>query len=224
MIFPYTNTKILTLNKGGQEMGKGSGYKITVEGQYFVKEADKGKTLKQYSFDINLPSMDRALSIIKNHILDKVLSKKYPDYCGFRTHDIVNVEAFGNVAQVKAVLWQMNRPTIISYIREQELPVKEYIYEKIMDLRQAVESCEADLDNYMRIQEKREEEYKLLKGISSLNPEWYDVVPGTPEEVNPPQHSTEEKTSASYNPRHNQHDAPELHIYNSEDALADFMD
>jgi hypothetical protein len=203
-------------------MGKGSGYTITVEGQYFVKTGEKGRALKSYSFDINLPSMDSALSVIKNHILDKVLRKKYPDYCGYRTHDIVNVKAFGNVAQAKAVLWQMNRPTVISYIREQELPVKEHIYEKLMDLRQAVESCEADLANYLRIQDKREEEYNLLKGIAGLNPELEGVG--------------EEKTDAPDPIVLNNPPPPELHTYNTQDtpkavnagkkadALADFMD
>ena len=72
-----------------------SGYKITVEGQYYVALGEgKGKGLKRYKLDINLPSMDSALSVIKNKILDPILSKLYIDYVSYRTHNITNVRPF----------------------------------------------------------------------------------------------------------------------------------
>jgi len=152
-----------------------SGYKVTVEGQYFIVAGEKRKSLCNYKFDINLPTMDSALSIIKNNILDAIMPKLYKDYAGYRTHHITCVEPFGNVAQAKAVLWQMNRPTVISYIAENELPVNVEIYETLMDLRQAVEMAEADPDNFLRVQGKREKEFKLTSTLRELNPELYGV-------------------------------------------------
>lgn len=150
-----------------------SGYKITVEGQYFVVAGEKRKSLSSYKFDINLPTMDSALSIIKNKILDTILPKLYSDYAGYRTHHITNVEPFGNVTQAKAVLWQMNRPTILSYIQENELPVKHRIYETLMELRQAVEMAEADPDNFLIKQEEKEKDFNLTSTLRELNPELY---------------------------------------------------
>ncbi|MDP7429980.1 MAG: hypothetical protein QGG97_00360 [Flavobacteriales bacterium] len=150
-----------------------SGYKITVVGQYYVHAGERRKTLKSYRFAIKLPSMDCALSVIKNKILDTVLPKLYSDYAGYRTHDIVDVEAFGDIAPAKAELWQMNRATIISYIQENELPVLEEIYETLMELRQAVEMAEADPDRFKRVQEEKEKDFKLLGELRSLNPELF---------------------------------------------------
>ncbi|MBT5303850.1 MAG: hypothetical protein HOL31_02070 [Candidatus Scalindua sp.] len=215
-------------------MSELSGYTISVEGQYFVGAGEGKRTLSNYKFDINLPSMDSALSIIKNKILPVILPKMYPDYLMYRTHDIVDVKPFGNVAQAKAVLWQMNRPTIISYITENELPVNVEIYETLMELRQAVEMAEADPDNFLIVQGKAEKDFKLLSGIKSLNPDLF----AKPEEevtnivnhevVNGPHRTVPiEKPILVNNP------PPELHTYNiptgqseplnTEDALADLM-
>ena len=150
-----------------------SGYHVSVEGQYFVVAGEKKKTLKEYSIVVNLPTMDSALSVIKNKLLDIVLPKKYPDYAGYRTHHIVDVQPFGNVVQAKAELWQMNRVTIHSYIAENELPVNTDIYDSLLELRQAVEMCEADQDNFLRVQAQKEEEYKLMSSIRDLNPELF---------------------------------------------------
>lgn len=180
---------------------KKSGYKITVGGQYYVASGDKGKALKSYEFEINLPSMDRALSVIKGHVLDRVLSSMYPDYVRYRTHIILDVVPFGNVTQAKAHIWQMNRPTVISYIRENELPVNTEIYKTLMSLREAVTSAEADVDNFLRIQAKKEKEFATVKDIMDLNPEMYS--------------DPEEDASAS--------PSDLKPAKEEEDALADFM-
>lgn len=157
-----------------------SGYKITVEGQYFVAMGERKKGVKQYKLNINLPTMDCALSIIKNKILDVVLPKLYSDYTSYRTHNITNVEPFGNVPQNRADLWQMNRQTVESYIHEGELPVKAHIYPTLMGLRQAVQMAEADPDNFAKVQEQTEKDFKLTEQLRELNPELYAL----PEENN----------------------------------------
>ena len=165
------------------DMVEPSGYKITVEGQYFVVAGENRKSLKSYHFDINMPSMDSALSVIKNKILDVILPKLYPDYAGYRTHNIVDVQPFGNVPRNKAELWQMNRPTVISYINEYELPVIEHIYETLMELRQAVQMAEADPDNFQRVQADKEKDYKLTSELRILNPDLYSKPEEEKEQV-----------------------------------------
>jgi hypothetical protein len=151
-----------------------SGFKVTVEGMYFVSVGEgKGKGVRQYSFDINLPSMDCALSIIKNKILDVVLAKKYPDYVSYRTHNIVNVVPFGNVPNARLNIWQMNRPTVESYVFENSLPVKLELYPTLMDLRNAVDMAERDPDRFARVQKQTEEDFKLTNALRELNPEMY---------------------------------------------------
>jgi len=161
-----------------------SGYKVSVEGQYFLSAGEGKKKLSRYEITVNLPSMENALAVLKGKILPKALPLKYPDYKGLRTYEIVNVEAFGNIAKAKEVLWQMNRPTIESFIRENELPVESYVYPTLMELREAVEMSQRDPDNFIRKQEAKERDYKLNTELMSLNPELYpiseeDTVPST---------------------------------------------
>ena len=159
-------------------MSVASGYKITVAGQYFVREGERRLSLKSYKFDINMPSMDSVLSVIKNRVLDVVLKQKYEDYVSYRTHEILDVQPFGDIAPQKAVLWQMNRPTILSYISENELPVEPEIYETLMDLREAVQMAEADPDNFKKVQDDKRENHKILSGLRELNPELFPQPEG----------------------------------------------
>ncbi len=160
-----------------------SGFTVTLEGQYFYSVGEgKGKALKKYSFDINLPTMVAALSIIKNKLLDKILSKKYEDYVTYRTHVITNVKPFGEVGYAKVEIWQMSRPDLIAYAREQELPVKFDIYPALMELRNAIEMAESDPDRFDRLQKDAEEEFEFMSTLRELNPELYKDAPDTIDE------------------------------------------
>ncbi len=152
-----------------------SGYKVSVEGEYFVSAGEGKKKLSRYEITVNLPSMEGALSVLKGKLLPKLLPKKYPEYTGLRSWHIMNVETFGNIAKAKEVLWQMNRPTIESYIRENELPVLPYIYVTLMELREAVAMAQRDPDNFIRQQDGKEKEYKLVNELAALNPELYHL-------------------------------------------------
>ncbi len=162
-----------------------SGFTVTIEGQYFYSVGEgKGKALKKYSFDINLPTMNAALSIIKNKLLDKILSKKYEDYVTYRTHFITNVKPFGEVGYAKVEIWQMNRPDLIAYAREKELPLKFDIYPGLMELRNAVEMAESDPDRFERIQKDAEAEFEFTTTLRELNPELYgDASENLPEDI-----------------------------------------
>ena len=67
----------------------------------------------------------------------------------------------------------MNRQTVVSYIQENELPVKAHIYPMLMELRQAVQMAEADPDNFIKVQEQTEKDFKLTSQLRELNPDLY---------------------------------------------------
>lgn len=151
-----------------------SGYKITVEGQYYCSvPMGKGRGLARYSFEVNLPTMDQALAVIKNKILDKVLSKKYKDYVSYRTFNIVNVQPFGDATKVNLDIWQMNRPLLLEHIRKNSLPVNTDLFPVLLDLRNAVDLVKADLDRFISFQKKVEKEFALNNSLKDLNPELY---------------------------------------------------
>lgn len=150
-----------------------SGFKLTVEGQYFVKTSDKGKILKQYKFQINLPSMDRALSIIKHKILKKVLPKLYSDYFTYRTHFITNVEPFGEAEVVGQNIWQMNEEKLKNFIQDKNLPIKLRLYPTLLSLRQAIELAVKEPDRFLFVQDRTEKTFEEDQALISLNPELF---------------------------------------------------
>ena len=79
---------------------KAEGYSITVDGLYTVAATDAPgrKVKKNYSLTVVLPSLDSALSVIKNKLLDKMLRAKYPGYVTYLTHEIVDVKALSTEA------------------------------------------------------------------------------------------------------------------------------
>ncbi len=151
------------------------GYKITIEGTYYksVSGGGKGKELSNYSIEVNLPSMDSALSVIKNKVLNAVLKKKYNDYVSYRTHDIVNVEPFGNIKSVNLSVWQMNRDALEEYILEGKMQVHAYLYPTLLELRRAVSMLEQDPNKFESHQRLVEEDFELTSSIRELNPELY---------------------------------------------------
>ncbi len=150
-----------------------SGFDLTIEGDYFVTDG-RHKGLKRYSFDFKLPSMDSALSIIKNKVLDNMLKKIYPDYVSYRTYEITRVQPFGSAKLAGFDLWSSSRDEVENYIRKSELPVKVKYYPTLMGLREGVQLAEADLDRFLLNQEKLEEDFAFTKQLRELNPEMYN--------------------------------------------------
>jgi len=154
-----------------------NGYRVTVAGEFFYSAGSgKGKLTKNYEVEINLPSMDSAMSVIKGRILETVLRKKYPEYSTYRTHEIRNVVPFGNAAPARADLWQMSREMVESYVNENNLPVICKIHPTLMALREAVQACESDVDAFLVSQEQVKKDFELTEQLRELNPELYEEV------------------------------------------------
>lgn len=156
-------------------MGKnnsGSGFEVTVEGDYFVTDG-KNKGLERYAFNFKLPSMDSALSVIKNNVLDLVLKKRYTDYVSYRTYQITKVVPFGTAQVLGFDLWSASRDEVEKYTRKRELPVKIKYYPTLMALREAVILAESDEDRFLLNQAKLEEDFKFTEQLRILNPDMY---------------------------------------------------
>ncbi len=157
-----------------------SGFEVTVEGTYFVKEG-KDKGLRSYSFNFKLPEMEAALSIIKNKVLDRVLKKKYEDYVSYRTYQITNVKPFGDARLVGGFdLWSSSRDEVEKYIRKSELPVKLKYYPTLMSLREAVQLVEADESRFLLNQAQLEKDFEFTESLRALNPDMYDEAEDAP--------------------------------------------
>lgn len=69
-------------------------YHVTVEGQYYAN-IDGRKAILDYKEVFKLPSMNMALSVIRNELLHERLRSSAKHYTGFRTYKITHVETVG---------------------------------------------------------------------------------------------------------------------------------
>lgn len=74
--------------------GKEKGYDLVVEGTYLglAKTPGAKKEKKNFLINVVLPSLDGALSVVKNKLLDKMIPMKYPDYVTYRTYEITSAK------------------------------------------------------------------------------------------------------------------------------------
>jgi hypothetical protein len=148
-----------------------SGFKVTVEGDYYVPAAEgRKKKLKPYSIEVILPSMDSALSVIKNKLLHPILKATMPDYINFRTYTITNVEPLGD-SKLQIPPSQMSFEQLKNYIQLQGLPVNPEHYSDINTLRADIQLAKDNPSKFTKdVAPKREKEAKEDDELQALNP------------------------------------------------------
>lgn len=152
-------------------MAEKKGYKVVVQGDYYASAPGHGKMVKRYKVEVMLPSMDRALSVIKNKILQPLLKNKLPDYLSFRTYEIVSYEAVGGVKSPTNIpVHIMNRPELIKYIEDEGLPVKVKDFIEIQDLRDAILYAVQDPIGYEKKFTEKKADAAENKALKELNP------------------------------------------------------
>lgn len=152
------------------------GYKVKVVGQYIARSGVLGKEriIKNYEMEANIPSMDRALSVVKNKLLGPVLSKKYEDYVRYRTFHIVQITPLDQASKIalrKVEVRYMDREALINYIHENALPVDHRLYPSLFKLREAVEFAKEDPDGYAKRLELRRADLEMDLELAAMNPE-----------------------------------------------------
>jgi hypothetical protein len=133
-------------------------YRCTVEGMYYASAGSGvSAVLKPYRIEVRLPHslMGRALSAIKNAYLEDALRAKYPDFIGYQTHILTDSyrEDGGEVTDPQL----MSRDALLDYISDELLPIQDYLYPDLADLRQAVADAENDMESFVRDQNFRAE-------------------------------------------------------------------
>lgn len=154
-------------------MNPKEGFKITVEGQYYSTYTDvdghQQKKIKNYKIQVILLSMDAALSIIRNHLLEPALQKKYADYTRYRTHIIKHVESLsgGVVADIR----YMNNAQLIQYIKNNSIKIDITIITDTQELREAIVRYEANPKQYEAWFQRIADDRRTKQMLSALNPE-----------------------------------------------------
>lgn len=117
------------------------GYAVTVEGEYLVASVEvQGKKNKvPYSITVNVPTLEGALSTIKNKLLDKMLKMKYPGYITFVTHEIVSAKPLTTDTPPPANVAYMGWSELVAHVRAEGIPVTPSDYgDNVKELRRAV--------------------------------------------------------------------------------------
>lgn len=120
------------------------GYAVTVEGEYLVASAEvQGKKNKcPYKVTVNVPTLEGALSTIKNKLLDKVLKMKYPGYITYITHEIVEAKPLTTDTPPPANVAYMGWDELVAHVRAEKLPITPAAYgDNVKELRRAVVDC-----------------------------------------------------------------------------------
>lgn len=160
------------LNEKLQNEGKTiRGYKITVEGEYYEhsKEIKGKKNIAKYKIDVVLPSLEGALSVIKNKLLDKMLKMKYPGYSSFRTHVITDVVPLTNDMPESNDIQYMTEKRLHDFIAFKKLPIVVENYSTLNELREAVIDCVLNPKGFEKREEARLSERKQDKELMELN-------------------------------------------------------
>lgn len=151
------------------------GYKVRVEGEYIARPSLVGgdRVVKKYDIVVNLPVMDRAMSVIKNKLLRPALSVRYDDFIVARTYHITQIEALDVQSQdllKKVPVQYMNRDTLLQFILDENLPVDADLYPNLFKLREAVESAQANPEEFARKQEERRGSLLEDQTLAEMNP------------------------------------------------------
>lgn len=158
------------------------GFKVKVAGEYIARatQVGVGKQIRTYEIEVNIPSMDCALSVIKNKMLTPILSKKYHDYSSYRTYHIVEVAPLdeASAAALKKVnVRYMGRENLLRRIDEENLPVDPDLYPDLFKLREAVIHAGTDPEGYLKKLALRRGDLELEVQLAQLNPELLDGSP-----------------------------------------------
>lgn len=151
------------------------GFRIKIFGEYIARTGETGKdrVVKNYECEAILPSMDSALSVIKNKILYPLLSKKYSDFISFRTYHIKTVQPLGpkSVLESRRIeIKYMDREALLDLISEKNLPVDPEYYPSLITLREAVELASEDPQGYIKRFERQKGDLELDRELAKLNP------------------------------------------------------
>ncbi len=152
-----------------------SHFVVTVEGEFYSAVPNsRGKTIESYLVEAHIPSMENALSTIKNKLLLQLLKRKYPNATGFRTYEITNVESSSpkkaTPPKIKNNIRFMSRKALTTFIEEHGLSIVPSMYTTLSTLRTDIERALDDPEQFEKDNAAFKQEKALEKTLASLNP------------------------------------------------------
>lgn len=152
---------------------------VTVEGDYFALASDDGrkKNKKRYKIEARVASPEGALSLIRNKLLDRILTKQYPDFHTFRTHEITQITDLNGeplIGYTNVRLMDFNQ--IAKYVKEQNLPLRLELYTDLGTLRDMVFLAETNTKEFAIKQSQLVKEVAEDTLLAKLNPDLFDGV------------------------------------------------
>jgi hypothetical protein len=153
----------------------GKGYRVVVAGDYYSKSKDPGRKadLARYELEFNLPSLDRALSLIVGKLLMPALVKKHPDAIRYRTHEIRSARPLSPETPESTNLQFMPFPGLQKFAREEHVPIdlKDPVYQDEKTLRVTLVDYVLNPKDFEKREALRREERKELAELAAMNPD-----------------------------------------------------
>jgi len=151
------------------------GYAVTVVGKYTTPAGDTiGKKItRPYEITVNLPTLEGALSTIKNKLLDKMLRMKYPGYITYLTHEIKEVRPLSPDTPESNNVEFMTPEALLRFVEVRGIPVELANYDNgrdIKNLRASVVDYLLNTKDFTKREERRVAELKEDKALADLNP------------------------------------------------------
>jgi hypothetical protein len=153
-----------------------NGYRVTLKGFYLsaAKEIPGRKVKLPYELAVNVKKLEGALSLIKNHLLDKALAKRYPDFISTYTHEIVKAEPLSKDTPESGNLQFMSIPRLLEYIRTNGVPVDPKNYPTAKDegaaLRKTVIDYALNPLGFAEREKQRVADMKIAAELEEMNP------------------------------------------------------
>ncbi len=132
-------------------------YKVTVEGEYFKTEHQRGE-LHPYEETVRMDESHREAGFVwawKNLMAPAWMPKKYPGYTNLHTHRLVSVVDEEDPDTIPNDPMLMSIDQLIAFIRHNELPVDIGLYPDEDALKQAVIDCIRDEEIFVEGQNRR---------------------------------------------------------------------
>lgn len=151
------------------------GFRVKVSGTYFARSPVGEKSIvKPYEFEATIPSLNSALSTVKNKLLTPFLSRMFEDYKMFRTYHIIQITPLDEKSKQqmnKVEIQYMDRSALVSYIRDNALPVDSRLYPDLFNLRVAVQDAKNDPEGYLKKLKSVRDSLELDVQLAQMNPE-----------------------------------------------------
>lgn len=151
----------------------GLGYRVGVKGDYVAESpTGRGKITKPFEIEVNLPALDGALSVIKNHLLDKALKKKYPDALKARgAGRIVYAYPLSDALPETRNLQYMDRNALAVYVAQVRAPIDVAAYPDVVDLRDAIIDWTQTPNGFEAREAAKMSKQAISRDVAALNPD-----------------------------------------------------